>query len=356
MNQNTDTASFALLAAEAGFDPIEERLRASVRATIEAVFEEELTGFLGRLRYDRGDGPATGYRHGHRERQLTGTFGTETVRVPRARIEDETGKVTEWRSKALPRYQRLTKKAEALIAAVCLAGTNTRRVKRALFGLFEGAVGKDVVSRAWRKVKVDWDAWCARDLAGEDIVRLILDGTVIRTRLDRKSTNISVLAAIGVRRDGQKVLLSIRNMGGESTAAWRQFPDDLDIRGLKQPEFVIVDGAPGLEAALVALWGEDLPIQRCTVHKHRNLLAQRACFPTVCRNAQLIDRFEQHTPLRQGVGLRQTLFRCEQTKPHLRLFQRALKEDLLENEVAQFVGQFRVIPRLGRPELAKLLL
>ena len=273
MNQITDTSSFALLAHEAGFDPIEERLRMNVRATIEAVFEEELASFLGRLRYGRGTGPAKGYRHGHRERQLTGTFGTETVRVPRARIEDETGKVAEWRSKALPRYQRLTKKAEALIAAVYLAGTNTRRVKRALFGLFEGAVSKDVVSRAWRKVKVDWDAWCARSLADEDIVRLILDGTVIKTRLDRKATNISVLAAIGVRRDGQKVLLSIRNMGGESTAAWRQFLDDLDARGLKRPEFVIVDGAPGLEAALVGLWGDDLPIQRCTVHKHRNLLA-----------------------------------------------------------------------------------
>ena len=62
-------------------------------------------------------------------------------------------------------------------------------------------------------------------------------------------------------------------MGGESTAAWRQFPDDLDKRGLKRPEFVIVDGAPGLEAALMALWGEYLPIQRCTVHKHRYLLA-----------------------------------------------------------------------------------
>jgi transposase-like protein len=273
MNQITDTAGFPLLAGEAGFDPIEDRLRMNVRATIEAVFEEELAAFLGRLRYGRCDSPAKGYRHGHRARQLTGTFGTETVRVPRARIEDEDGKVTEWRSKALPRYQRLTRKAEALIAAVYLAGTNTRRVKRALFGLFQGAVGKDVVSRAWRKVKVDWDAWCARSLAGEDIVRLILDGTVIRTRLDRKATNISVLAAIGVRRDGQKVLLSIRNMGGESTAAWRQFLDDLDARGLKRPEFVIVDGAPGLEAALVALWGDDLPIQRCTVHKHRNLLA-----------------------------------------------------------------------------------
>lgn len=152
-------------------------------------------------------------------RQLTGTFGTETVRVPRARVADEAGRVREWRSQALPRYQRLTKKADALIAAVYLAGTNTRRVKRALAGLFDGAVGKDVVCRAWRKVKVDWDAWCARSLADDDIVRLILDGTVIRTRLDRKATNISVLAAIGVRRDGQKVLLSIRNIGGESTAA-----------------------------------------------------------------------------------------------------------------------------------------
>ena len=43
-------------------------------------------------------------------------------------------------------------------------------------------------------------------------------------------------------------------------------------RGLKAPEFVIVDGAPGLEAALAALW-PDVPVQRCTVHKHRNLLA-----------------------------------------------------------------------------------
>ncbi|KFE33344.1 IS256 family transposase [Thioclava atlantica] len=273
MNQITDTSTPVLLEAGRGYDPIEDRLRQTVRATIEALFEEELEAFIGRCRYGRGDGAQKGYRHGHRERQLTGTFGAETVRVPRARIEDEAGKITEWRSKALPRYQRLTKKAEALIAAVYLAGTNTRRVKRALAGLFEGAVGKDVVSRAWRKVKVDWDAWCARSLAEEDIVRLILDGTVIKTRLDRKATNISVLAAIGVRRDGQKVLLSIKNMGGESTAAWGQFLADLDARGLKRPEFVIVDGAPGLEAALVALWGDKLPIQRCTVHKHRNLLA-----------------------------------------------------------------------------------
>ena len=273
MTKNTATSTSALLANEVGYDPIEDRLRLNIRATIEAVFEEELEQFLGRCRYVRSGEARAGYRHGHRERRLIGTFGSETVSVPRARIPGEDGTVREWRSKALPRYQRLTKKAEALIAAVYLSGTNTRRVKRALFGLFQGAVSKDVVSRAWRKVKTDWQAWCSRSLADEDIVRLILDGTVIKTRIDKKATNISVLAAIGVRRDGQKVLLSLMNMGGESTAAWRQFINDLDVRGLKRPEFVIVDGAPGLEAALVALWGDDLPIQRCTVHKHRNLLA-----------------------------------------------------------------------------------
>jgi hypothetical protein len=53
MNQINDTASLALLSTEPGFDPIEDRLRSNVRATIEAVFEEELASFLGRLRYDR---------------------------------------------------------------------------------------------------------------------------------------------------------------------------------------------------------------------------------------------------------------------------------------------------------------
>ena len=50
-------------------------------------------------------------------------------------------------------------------------------------------------------------------------MRLILDGTVVRVNLNKKATSISTLAALGVRRDGRKVLLSIKNMGGESEAA-----------------------------------------------------------------------------------------------------------------------------------------
>ena len=135
MKNTTETSALSLLANDAGYDPLEDRLRENIRSTIEAVFEEELAQFLGRCRYGREDALRQGYRNGHRERQLTGTFGTERVSVPRARIVEEDGRASEWRSRALPRYQRLTRKAEALIASVYLSGTNTRRVKRALFGL-----------------------------------------------------------------------------------------------------------------------------------------------------------------------------------------------------------------------------
>jgi hypothetical protein len=80
-------------------------------------------------------------------------------------------------------------------------------VRRALAALFRGAVSKDIVSRVWRKIKSDWEAWTARALAAEPIVRLILDGTVVRVRLDRKATAVSLLVVIGVREDGQKVML-----------------------------------------------------------------------------------------------------------------------------------------------------
>jgi putative transposase len=264
------------------FDPIEAGLRGRVRELIQAMIEGELEAALSRPRYGRrpkadpenADGPSgiSGHRHGHRSRSLLGTFGRVEIAVPRARLDTAEGKTSEWKSAALRAYQRRTKQADSLIAGAYLAGTNTRRVRRALSAVFGGAISKDTVSRVWRKVKADWDAWNSRSLADEPIIRLILDGTVVRVRLDRKATSIVLLVALGVHEDGQKVLLAVKNMGGETSEAWRAVLDDLVKRGLRKPEFLIVDGGTGLEQALAALWG-DVPTQRCTVHKHRNLLA-----------------------------------------------------------------------------------
>ena len=64
----------------------------------------------------------------------------------------------------------------------------------------------------------------------------------------------------------------MKNRGGDGEAEWRDILDDLIDRGLRTPEFLIIDGVAGVERILTALW-PDVPTQRCSVHKHRNMLA-----------------------------------------------------------------------------------
>jgi transposase-like protein len=126
------------------FDPIEAGLRDRVREFIHTMIEGELNTALSRPRYARHAKPsseeavavgASGHRHGHRSRSLLGSFGRVEIEVPRARLNTPDGKTTEWKSKALRAYQRRTLVADALIAGAYLAGTNTRRVRRALASL-----------------------------------------------------------------------------------------------------------------------------------------------------------------------------------------------------------------------------
>src|SRR5271168_4978747 len=101
-----------------------------------------LDATLSRPRYGRRAGHSegrdlttavvTGHRHGSRVRTLMGTFGKTDIAVPRARLNISGGKTTEWKSRVLRNYQRRTRAADALIAGAYLAGTNTRRVRRAL--------------------------------------------------------------------------------------------------------------------------------------------------------------------------------------------------------------------------------
>ena len=152
---------------------------------------------------EEGSG-VTGHRHGSRTRTLTGTFGPIEIAVPRARLTTAEGKTAEWKSQALRAYQRRTLAADALIASTYLAGTNTRRVRRALAALFGGTVGKDTVSRTWRKVKSDWDAWNTRSLEDETdpLAQFGLDAINRRqTKLDDRQAAFDTANRAGSRRD-----------------------------------------------------------------------------------------------------------------------------------------------------------
>ena len=177
------------------FDPIEAGLRDRAREFIHAMIEGELDMALSRPRYARHakspSGEAeetvgvTGHRHGHRSRSLMGSFGRVEIEVPRARLNTPDGKTTEWKSKALRAYQRRTLVADALIAGAYLAGTNTRRVRRTLASLFGGAVGKDTVSRVWRKVKTGLSEFlCVRRFPSCEHEALFEHNGELRLRLE----------------------------------------------------------------------------------------------------------------------------------------------------------------------------
>jgi hypothetical protein len=124
------------------FDAIEVGLRERVREFIQAMIESELETALARPRYGRratadiqnGGGPSgiSGHRHGHPLVITDGNLWPGRDRGATRQARQRGGKTTEWKSSALRAYQRRTKQADSLIAGAYLAGTNTRRVRRAL--------------------------------------------------------------------------------------------------------------------------------------------------------------------------------------------------------------------------------
>ena len=105
-------------------------------------------------------------------------------------------------------------------------------------------------------------AWRRFRQGQEPIVRLIFDGTVARVRLDRKATSISRLVALGVHAEGQKVLLAIESMGGESEAAWRALLDDPVWRRLKTAS----SSSPMARRAWKRRWRRCGPRRRSSLH------------------------------------------------------------------------------------------
>ena len=111
-----------------------------------------------------------------------------------------------------------------------------------------------------------------RSLAEERIVYVLLDAIAVKVRVDRRVACVPVLVGMGVRETGDKVLLGLRLMGRESTAAWTTFVEDLATRGVTDPALVIIDGNAGLRHAVGQTWPR-AAVQRCVVHKLRNLEA-----------------------------------------------------------------------------------
>jgi transposase-like protein len=253
-----------------GPDPLSAALRGELRTLVERLVREELIEALGAERYQRAP-ERRGYQHSPRERTITTGLGPVTLTVPRGRMFTPEGGSEEWQGVLLPRYARRTREVDAALAGLYLSGTNTRRVKLALKPLLKDApLSKSAVSRVVTGLKDQYETWRARDLSGERLKVLYLDAAYLRVRLAKKIEKVPVATAVGVHEDGTKVLLGLWSYASEGRAAWADVLADLTARGLRVPAVVVIDGSRGLRAALAECW-QAVAVQRCTVHKLRNL-------------------------------------------------------------------------------------
>jgi putative transposase len=247
---------------------LEEVARLGVRLLFQTAIETELTEFLGRDRYVRGERARSGSRNGHCPTTIKTTTGPITVQRPKLRNTDEV-----FSSRLFGAGVRRTNALETLVIASFVRGLSVRDVEATLAEALgsEAALSKSTVSRICEAIKVEFEAWRTRDLSKITLDYLFLDGSHFKFHPGASAE--PVLCAWGITSEGQPMFIGLSPGESESYDAWASFLGDLLSRGLTAPLLVISDGAAGLIGAVEVVLSKSLR-QRCLIHRARNVLAK----------------------------------------------------------------------------------
>jgi transposase-like protein len=256
-------------------DPLGEAARLGAQLLLQKALEAEVDAFLGRGHYERrGEDAVGGYRNGYEPKTVHTAEGSLTLQVPQIRENLEPFE-SAWLQAIGQRSQRLLE----LIPALYVKGMSQRDIEAALvetLGVTD--TGRSVINDVCQELRPQFRSWQQRDLSKLEVLYLFLDGVYLKLRPeDRKA--VAVLCAYGVLADGRKVLLHLETGDKESTACWEGFLEDMKQRGLADPLLVVIDGNRGSRKAVRRKFAGSL-VQRCQVHKMRNVLCK---LPAVAR-------------------------------------------------------------------------
>ena len=249
-------------------DVLEDVARLGVRLLMQAALEAEVTEFLGRERYARGDRDRDGSRNGYCPTTIKTTAGPVILDRPKLRDTDE-----QFASRLLGVGVCRTNALESLVIAGFIRGLSVRDVEACLADALgsEAALSKSTVSRICEAIKDEFETWSRRDLSGVTLDYLFLDASNFKFHSGASSE--PVLAAWGITTDGKALLVGLAPGASESHDAWAEFLREMTGRGLAPPLLVISDGAPGLIGASEVVLARSLR-QRCLIHRARNILAK----------------------------------------------------------------------------------
>ena len=231
-------------------------------AVVAQLLEEDVEALAG----PRGkhDANRTAYRHGTERTRVVMGGGKVSIEKPRVRGKDGAERVLP----SLGLFQNQDPLNEAILNRL-LCGVSTRKYERSEGekGQERHCVSKSEVNRRFiAGMKAQMEEFFARRIE-QPIAAVMIDGIEVG--------GTSILAALGIDEDGKKHMLGITQGGSEnSTVAVRLLCDLID-RGLdaRTPRLFVLDGGKGIHKAVREVFGDRAVIQRCQVHKKRNVLS-----------------------------------------------------------------------------------
>jgi transposase-like protein len=195
-------------------------------------------------------------------------------------------------------------------------------------------VSKSAASRRFVALSAErLEAWLAEDLSGLDLLAVQIDGIHL-------AEDLLLVAAVGIDGEGTKHPLGLVEGATENVAVVQALLDDLVQRGLDPavPRLFIIDGAKALSKAIRRTFGRDAPIQRCQVHKARNI----------------VDRLPKHlhAPVRRALRQAWELDDAEKAEKLLRNLARTLEREApgVAGAILEGLDEILTVVRLGLPK------
>ena len=239
-------------------DDLQDRLRASVLEGVYRLFEEEVEKLCGKP-YSKHL-PGTPRRAGSDKGSVYLDGQKVSVKKPRVK---QNGKEIKLKS-----YEFLQDK-EGLVRHIresVLSGVSMRNYSK----LQEASHGTKQLSASSvsQHFKIasqkDLNQLNSRDLSSDNYVVLMIDGTFIAKR--------AVVSVMGITMEGKKKILGVRGGDSENTEVVSDLFCSLEERGLQHKPFLfVIDGSQALRKAITSHFGGNTFVQRCAVHKERNI-------------------------------------------------------------------------------------
>jgi len=206
---------------------LEEVARLSVRLVMQSALEAEVTEFLGRERYARGERARAGSRNGYGDTTIKTTAGAVELKRPKVR-----GTLEKFSSRLLGKHVTRTNALESLVISGWVRGLSDRDIEAALREALgdDATVSKSTVSRICEQIKDEFAKWRTRDLSEVTIDYLFVDASHFKMHDGARSE--PVLAAYGITTEGNPVFLHLDGVSAESTDACVGFLEDMVARGL----------------------------------------------------------------------------------------------------------------------------